>query len=66
MAPEYYALMDSYSRQDTAVLITFGLSMLILAGWWSVKKFKYAWLEQLYIGQLITVYAALLFALGGL
>jgi glycerol uptake facilitator-like aquaporin len=58
--------MDSYSRQDTAVLITFGLSMLILAGWWSVKKFKQSWLEQLYIGQLITVYAALLFALGGL
>lgn len=64
MAPEYYALIESYARQDQAVLITFILAMLVLAGWLVIRRFGFRWLEQIYIGQLLVIYAALLAILG--
>jgi hypothetical protein len=64
MAPEYYALVRSYASQDSAVLFSFGLAMLILLGWAIVRRFKIQWLETVYFGQLIIIFAFLLYVLG--
>jgi len=64
MSPEYYELIRSYVTQDSAVLFSFGLALAILAGWWIVRKFKMPLIEGIYFGQLIIVYAFLLYVLG--
>jgi hypothetical protein len=64
MSPEYYALIRSYVTQDSAVLFSFGLALALLTGWWLVRKFKMPWLENFYIGQIMIVYAFLLYVLG--
>ena len=66
MGLEYYALIRSYATQDSALLFSFLIAVALMAGWWLIRQFKMQWLENFYFGQIMIVYAFLLYVLGRL
>ena len=64
MINAYYRLVDAYISQDTGVLFALGLALFLLGGWALVRRFPARWVEQIYVGQVLVIYAACLALLG--